>query len=102
MIVHSDLLIAVDESSIISRMSVSARNQTWQHLLTPISGAISTIMRVYRLHSFQKPELNCGHIASLQQYRVDGDKACHFIWIKLCISLSHISTHGLPNNDMAL
>ena len=46
-----------------------------------------------------KPDLNCRHIASLQRCRVNGDKACHFVWVKLRISLSHISTHRLPDNN---
>ena len=57
------------------------------------------IMSIYRLHPFQKPDLNCRHIASLQRCRVNGDKACHFVWVKLRISLSHISTHRLPDNN---
>ena len=57
------------------------------------------IVSIYRFHPFQKPNFNCRHIASLQRCRVNGDKACHFVWVKLCISLSHISTHGLPDNN---
>ena len=57
------------------------------------------IVSIYRFHPFQKPNFNCRHIASLQRCRVNGDKTRHFVWVKLCISLSHISTHGLPNND---
>ena len=57
------------------------------------------IMSIYRFHPFQKPDFNGCHIASLQRCRVNGHKACQFVWVKLCISLSHISTHRLPNNN---
>ena len=57
------------------------------------------IVSIYRFHPFQKPNFNCRHIASLQRCRVNGDKACHFVWVKLRISLSHISTHRLPDNN---
>ena len=57
------------------------------------------IVSIYRFHPFQKPKFNCGHIASLQRCRVNGEEPCHFVWVELCISLSHISTHRLPDHN---
>ena len=57
------------------------------------------VVRIYWLHSFQKPKFSRCHKFSLQRCRIDGNESSQLIWIKLCISLSHISPHRLPNND---
>lgn len=57
------------------------------------------VVRIYWLHSFQKPKFSRCHKFSLQRCRIDGNESSQLIWIKLCISLSHISAHRLPNNN---
>ena len=78
-------IIQIEVNHLANRMEVNRVKQE--------AAELSHTFAAYRLHFFQKPKFNCRNIFSLQRCRVNGNKSCQLIRIKMCIDLSQVSAH---------
>ena len=87
----------IDHHDIIHQSSSILRSR---HSICPrLQKRLPWVIVIHRFHSFQKPKFNTCYIFSLQRCRINGNKACQAIGIKLRIRLSHISAHRLAYKD---